>query len=84
MGGAGESVLGDEVVDKGAGASGGLGGERDVAGLGGDGAVVVIGEEEGYGLFVGIGGVEGGGVGEALDACAALLKVGEELDAPCR
>src|ERR1700761_4445160 len=79
--GAGEGVLGDEVVEKSAGAGGGLGGKGDVAGLSGDGAVVVVGEEEGDGLFVGVGGVKGRGVGEALDASAALLAMGEELDA---
>ena len=79
--GAGERVLGDEVVEEGAGAGGGLGGQGDLAGLGGDGAVVVVGEEEGDGLFVGVGGVEGHGVAEAFDAGATLLTMGEELDA---
>src|SRR6185437_9860724 len=67
--------------EEGAGAGGGLGGQGNLAGLGGDGAVVVVGEEEGDGLFVGVGGVEGHGVAEPLDAGAALLPVGKELDA---
>src|SRR5580698_2626893 len=79
--GAGKGVLGDEVVEEGACARGSFCGEGDVAGLGADGAVVVVGEEEGDGLFVGVGGVEGSSVGEALDTAAAFLAVGEELDA---
>ncbi len=50
MGGAGEGVLGDEVVEEGAGAGGDLGREGDVAIGGGDGALVVVGEVEGDGL----------------------------------
>ncbi len=48
---------------------------------GGDGAVVVVGEEEGDGLLVGVGGVERHGVGEALDAAAAGFAMREEADA---
>ena len=59
VGGAGEGVLGDEVVEEGAGAGGGLGGERDLAVVGGDGAVGVVGEVEGDGFGVGVGGVDG-------------------------
>ena len=81
-GGAGEGVLGDEVLEEGAGAGGGFGGQRDLALGGGDGAVGVVGEVEGDGFGDGVGGVDGGLVGEGVEAVAGALVLGEEEDAP--
>ncbi len=79
--GAGQGVLVDEVVEQGAGAGVGLGGERDVAFGGGDRAGVVVGEIEQDGFGVGVGGIDRGLVGDVADLVTLALALDEEDDA---
>lgn len=76
--GVGERVLGNEMVEQRARACGALGGERDLPGFERDGAVVIIGQFERNGLAVGVGGVDGGVVGQGEEAVTlALMHVPE-------
>src|SRR5258708_5075796 len=79
MGGVGESVGGEEVLEEGAGAEGGLLGEGEGFGGGADGGVGVAGEVEGdvFGAGGG-GGGDGGGVVEGGEALVGLLAAAEE------
>ena len=81
MGGVGESVVGEEMVEEGAGAEGGFLGKGELAGGGGDGAVGVADEVEGD-VFGGGGGGSGDGVGVCIglggEAFVGLLTAAEE------
>ncbi len=79
VGGGGEGVLGDEVVEEDAGADAGVLGEGDLGAGGGDGAVGVAGEVEGDVFGAGGGGRgDRGGVVEGGEALVGLLAAVEK------
>src|ERR1700751_4113888 len=74
MGGVGKRIGGEKVFEEGAGAKGGLLGERERFGGGGDGGVGVVGEVEGQVFGAGGGGGgDGGGVVECFESLVSLL-----------
>ena len=79
VGGVGEGVRGEEVLEESAGAEGGLLREGERFGGGGDGGVGVVGEVEGdvFGAGGG-GGGDGRGVVERGEALVGLLAAAEE------